>query len=331
MTFRSTVGTDLFQQFLFPACRALDTAESSVTSTIPLLHAAARRSLYDIIFELVKDNIAEYHRQLSLLQLIVPYGRAHSSSTVDGTPYFYKLEYAYERRRTVRSETGYVGLANFGSTCYINSLLTQLFMNIDFRRFMLSVKPTDSDPQTLLVQTQNVFAHMQNSYNRYIEPVGFIESIRTYDSTPIDVNIQMDADEFYNLLFDRWESQMTGPENTRQFHSFYGGQLIQQIKSKECEHISSRLEPFSAIQCDIKGKSTLHESLKAYVEGEIMEGDNKYKCETCNRHVDAVKRTCLKDVPDNLIFHLKRFAYSVRTGMRSKINDFFDFPRSIDM
>jgi ubiquitin carboxyl-terminal hydrolase 34 len=82
----------------------------------------------------------------------------------------------------------------------------------------------------------------------------------------------MDVDEFYNLLFDRWESQILAPDAKRQFRSFYGGQLVQQVKSKECAHISERLEPFSAIQCDIKGKSCLQESLQAYVDGEIMEG-----------------------------------------------------------
>jgi len=36
-------------------------------------------------------------------------------------------------------------------------------------------------------------------------------------------------------------------------------------------------------------------------------------------------------VPDNLIFHLKRFDYDVNSGMRSKINDRFDFSEKLDM
>jgi ubiquitin carboxyl-terminal hydrolase 34 len=42
-------------------------------------------------------------------------------------------------------------------------------------------------------------------------------------------------------------------------------------------------------------------------------------------------RACLKDVPDNLIFHLKRFDFNLRTLTRSKINDHFAFPSKIDM
>ena len=43
------------------------------------------------------------------------------------------------------------------------------------------------------------------------------------------------------------------------------------------------------------------------------------------------RRACLKDVPDNLIFHLKRFDFDMVSMMRSKINDEFQFPDQIDM
>jgi ubiquitin carboxyl-terminal hydrolase 34 len=172
------------------------------------------------------------------------------------------------------------------------------------------------DPQAsqqLLFYTQKLFGYMQESYQRFVDPFDVVASIKTYDDTLIDIHSQMDVDEFYNLLFDRWEGQMLSTNDKKQLRSFFGGQLVQQVKSTECEHISERLEPFSAIQCDIKGKSTLEESLQAYVDGEVMEGENKYKCSTCDRHVDAVKRACLKDVPDHLIFHLKRFDFNLRT------------------
>jgi ubiquitin carboxyl-terminal hydrolase 34 len=205
-------------------------------------------------------------------------------------------------------------------------------MNVGFRDFMLKVSLTEpGSSQRLLSETKKIFGYMQETWCKYVDPEGAVVSIRTYDNEPIDVTIQMDVDEFYNLLFDRWEAQITDPEDKKRFRSFYGGQLVQQIKSKECEHISERLEPFSAIQCDIKGKANLEESLQAYVEGEVMQGDNKYSCTSCGRHVDAVKRACLKEIPDNLIFHLKRFDFDMLTMMRSKINDEFQFPERIDM
>ena len=146
-------------------------------------------------------------------------------------------------------------------------------MNVDFREFMLGATVRDRQfGQSLLFQTQKLFGFLQDSVRPFINPEECVASIKTYEDTQIDVVIQMDVDEFYNLLFDRWEGQfLTGDEKNR-FRSFFGGQLVQQVRSQECEHVSERLEPFSAIQCDIKGKSSLQESLQAYVDGEIMEG-----------------------------------------------------------
>ena len=146
-------------------------------------------------------------------------------------------------------------------------------MNVGFRKFILEA--TVADPhgsQRLLSETQKLFAYMQDTWLKSADPTGIAANIRTYDNEAIDVSIQMDVDEFYNLLFDRWEGQILSEEDKKTFRSFFGGQLVQQIKSKECSHISERIEPFSAIQCEIKNKATLEDSLRAYVEGEIMQG-----------------------------------------------------------
>ncbi len=48
--------------------------------------------------------------------------------------------------------------------------------------------------------------------------------------------------------------------------------MIQQVKSKDCEHISEREETFFALQCEVKDKKSLVESLQSYVQGEMLEG-----------------------------------------------------------
>src|SRR5947207_5877603 len=67
-----------------------------------------------------------------------------------------------------------------------------------------------------------------------------------------------------------------------------------------------------------------------YPSSKLIE-DNKYSCESCGRHVDAVKQISIKSLPDNLIFHLKRFEYSIKQGTRIKVNDYFPFPKEIDL
>lgn len=335
----------LFWKHLFPDWESLD----NMPMPRVILHPVTRKMLIEIITKLVSKDVVQLQQLVDDLDSLVPNYAAEAegelpSSTgtfascltgeVLGDAYAYELPTNFDRAKALRASCGYVGLKNLTNTCYFNSLFTQLFMNSSFRQFLFdaAIQP-DDESQALLFETQKLFALMQQSLKRFISPEDCIGSIKTYDPDHplIDVHNQMDVDEFYNLLFDRWEGQLQSTEAKQQFRSFYGGQLVSQIASRECEHVSERQEPFSAIQCDIKGKSNLEESLQAYVEGEVMEGDNKYKCSTCDRHVDAVKRSCLKDIPDHLIFHLKRFDYDLRNFMRRKINDYFAFPLMIDM
>lgn len=260
------LAVQLFQKHLFPELTAADD-EETITESLPLLNTATRKLMADIIIFLTKDDRDQYQQVIELLADLVPFNQD------DEMPYCYELPFAFDRNKAIRSPTGYVGLRNLSNTCYLNSLFTQLFMNVSFRGFMLKANVADSGTsQKLLYETQKLFTYMQNSLKRYVDPTNLAASIRTYDDTGIDVSVQMDVDEFYNLLFDRWESQILTTADKRTFRSFYGGQLVQQVKSKECPHISERLEPFSAIQCDIKGKTSLQESLQAYVDGEVMEG-----------------------------------------------------------
>ena len=44
-----------------------------------------------------------------------------------------------------------------------------------------------------------------------------------------------------------------------------------------------------------------------------------------------IRRTCIKEVPDNLILHLKRFDFDMETLLRKKLNDHFEFPTELDL
>ncbi|RMZ82338.1 hypothetical protein DV738_g1767, partial [Chaetothyriales sp. CBS 135597] len=306
---------DLVSAFMFPP---LSDFQADVTlSRHPVLDSKTRQSLYDLLLMLCQTS--------DEIDVLV------SEISEDFVEQDYFAPYLSHDRLALRSEVGYAGLRNLSNTCYLNSLLSQLFMHVQFRHLLINSPIIDRERQKLFAELGKVFAYMQSSHEKSIDPQGAVDSIVTYEGGEIDVTVQMDVDEFFNLLFDRLEGQMLDENSKSRFKSLYGGETIQQIKSKECEHVSERPESFAVLPVEIKGKSRLEDSLKAYVEGEVLQGDNKYSCTSCGRHVDAVKRNCLKRVPDNLIFNLKRFDFDIMTGTRCKLNDQFQFPEELDV
>lgn len=60
-------------------------------------------------------------------------------------------------------------------------------------------------------------------------------------------------------------------------------------------------------------------------------GGDAYHCEKCNKKVNTVKRLCVKKLPPILAIQLKRFEYDYERLCPIKFNDYFEFPRVLDM
>ena len=86
-----------------------------------------------------------------------------------------------------------------------------------------------------------------------------------------------------------------------------------------------------SIGVEIKDKKSLEEALKEYIKGEVLEGDNAYFCERCDSKVKAVKRVCLKTLPEILTITIKRFEFDFETMEKRKLNTYCSFPEVLNV
>jgi ubiquitin C-terminal hydrolase len=86
-----------------------------------------------------------------------------------------------------------------------------------------------------------------------------------------------------------------------------------------------------ALNLTILNKSSLYESLKSYIQYDVLEGQNAYFCDQCQKKVAIQKRTILKKLPNVLIIVLNRFDFDYRSMTRVKLNDYFEYPQSLDL
>ncbi|CDW85633.1 ubiquitin carboxyl-terminal hydrolase family protein [Stylonychia lemnae] len=232
----------------------------------------------------------------------------------------------------MRSAAGYVGLMNFAATCYMNSLIQQLFMIPDLRKGVLKSQIQDENlEQNVLHQLKLIFANLQESEKQYYAPHGFTKAFQFYGE-PVNVRVQQDTHEFYNILCENIEESFKGTSSNNLLKETIGGVIGNETKSLESEYpyIGEREENFFAISLDIKNKKNLAEALDLYIKPDYLEGDNKYLCEKHNVKVNAQRRSYLKKLSNTVIINLKRFEFDYNTMMRQKVNDYCEFPTRIN-
>ena len=129
----------LVEQFLFPESKLISDAAVS-GSEMPLLdvlrqanHTNSRSAVFWLLLQLCHNNNENLHL---LCELLTNY-QLSSDETVG--------KWEYEAPVNVRQAYGFVGLENGGATCYMNSVIQQLFMHDQLRSSILAVDDESRD------------------------------------------------------------------------------------------------------------------------------------------------------------------------------------------
>jgi ubiquitin carboxyl-terminal hydrolase 9/24 len=280
-------------------------------------------------------------------------------------------------------------LKNAGATCYMNSVLQQLFMTKSLREKILSIqvptlanvdeadddsvlfnssatigpvnqrlsveynnnnniessedasKSVEETPKTdeelrreynisILKNIQMIFGHLVESQMQYHVPKGFWRQFRLFGER-VNLREQHDAIEFYNSVIDCLDESCKALKVPQICTQILGGTFADQKICKGCPHRYTREESFTLLSIDVKHSQRLTESLEQYVKGDLLEGPNAYHCEKCDKKVDTIKRSCIKKLPKVLVIQLKRFDYDWERETAVKSNEYFEFPRELDM
>ena len=227
---------------------------------------------------------------------------------------------------------GHVGLKNLGCICYMNSILQQIYMVPTFRYAIMGFNGTNinelPDNDDSLNQLQIMYSYLTLSEKEDYNPKNFCKAFKDYDGNPINVMVQQDSQEFFNNFFDKMENNLKKTKYKYIINDVFSGRTCSSVICDSCKHVSNRFEDFYNLTLEVKNISNLTDSLHKLITPEKIED---FKCSNCNKNVTINKRTSLSDLPNVLVFHLKRFYMNYEIERTEKINSRFEFPLNINM
>lgn len=218
----------------------------------------------------------------------------------------------------------------------MNSLMQQLYMIPGFRNSVLEIDYTSADipeiSENLLYQFQYILNSLKESSKQYFNPKDFCAAFKDWDGNPVNVREQMDAQEYMNNFMDKLEGLISNSQHKNLIKEYFGGVITTEMIGKDtCNHRSERQEPSIDIQITIKNNKDIVEGLDEFVSGELLEKDNAYECDRCEEKITALRRQCIKRLPNVLVISLRRFEFDFETMQRLKLNDKCEFPYELDM
>ena len=216
-----------------------------------------------------------------------------------------------------------VGIENKSNTCYANSVIQALYFCKDFRNKVLLSRPS---PNTLLRYLQDLFQTLKTYKKKtgVISAKQFMGQVRSLNEL-FNNDQHHDAHEFLIWLLSTLDEDLK-KMNLHWIEEIFAGKFTTQTKCLCCESVTNREELFMDLSLDVVQNTSLIYSLNSFTNAERLGGVNKFFCDFCTCKQEAERRTLIKNTPQVLICHLKRFKYSEEFRRYTKLNYRVAFP-----
>ncbi|EJS44624.1 ubp13p [Saccharomyces arboricola H-6] len=207
-----------------------------------------------------------------------------------------------------------------------------------------------NDKATLYSSLKDIFECItENTYlTGVISPSSFVDVLKR-ENVLFDTTMHQDAHEFFNFLLnelseyiERENQKMVASDinndgalgkTTNFISNLFQGTLTNQIKCLTCDNITSRDEPFLDFPIEVQGdeETDIQAILKSYHQREMLNGSNKFYCDECCGLQEAERLVGLKQLPDTLALHLKRFKYSEKQNCNIKLFNNIHYPLTLSV
>ncbi|TKS86795.1 Ubiquitin carboxyl-terminal hydrolase 40 [Collichthys lucidus] len=239
-----------------------------------------------------------------------------------------------------RGRSNLCGIKNQGGTCYLNSLLQTLLFTPEFREELFSLGPDElgcledkekpgAKVRVIPLELQRLFASLLLSDQQSASTANLTDSFGWNSSEGTN---QHDVQELNRILFSALEHSLVDTSGSSFIHRLYHGTIVNSIVCKECGNVSQRQEDFLDLTMCVCGMSSLEDALwSMFVEEELFEGNNLYRCAQCDRLVTAAKSAKLKKLPPFMTMSLLRFSFDFAKCERYKETGRYSFPFTINL